>query len=201
SVLEKECGIFFGGETCPLRLWALIYGGTPDLARIRITATIVGDKRIKGDATRRDSSPNKRDLTLTLTMADKFQDFRVDASANYGSIFQSKPTDARNDSTAIQTYAEQIRNVEDALRLDLTIPLEGGLHPEYHIGDVINQVSGRNVSLKQSDVRYPQIVGIVHHFQQQQVELLLESFRKERPQMVLSGGQMQVVGAPTGANK
>lgn len=194
SVLEKECGIVFDGATAPLQLWSLVYAGTPELVHVRITATIAGDNRVKGDATRQASSSNKRDITLTLTMPDKFQDSRIDESTNYGSIFQDKPTDARDDTTAIQSYAEQIRNVEDCLRLDLAVPLEGGLHPEYQIGNVIKKLGGRNIWLDLSSNRFPQVVGIVHHFQQQQVELLLESFRKERPRVVLNNGNREVIG-------
>ncbi len=78
----------------------------------------------------------------------------------------------------------------------MTIPLEGGLHPEYEIGDMIPRVGARNLSLKQSDTRMPQVVGIVHHFQEQQVELLVESFRKERPRIVHGqNAEMQARGA------
>ncbi len=199
SVLEKEAGIVFDGETPPPQLWSIIYGGHPEKARVRITATLVGDKRVKGDAVRLESSKHSLDIPLTLDVSDKFQDSRVDDSLNYGSIFYGDPTDARDDTTAIQTYAETIRTAEDALRLDTSIPLEGCNHPEYQIGDVLPLIKGRNLPLDLATNRYPQIVGIVHHFQSQQVELLLESFRKERPRVVLSNNGREVVAPKTAA--
>lgn len=195
AVLEKEAGIFFDGDTVPLQLWALIYGGTPDLARVRITATLTGDRRVKGDAVRQAASSNAQDLTLVLEMPDKFQNSKVDTSTNYGSIFSDHPTLARDDTAAILSYAQQVRSAEDAIRLDTSIPLEGALHPEYQIGDVLPLVAGRNLSLQLAANRYPQVVGVVHHFQGQQVELLLESFRKERPRVVLDNGNRLAVGA------
>lgn len=193
SVLEKEAGIVFDGETPPVQLWSLIHGGTPEKARVRITATLSGDRRVKGDAVRLASSPNKLDVVLTLDVSDKFQDSRVESSGEYQSVFWDSPTSARNDTSAIQQYAEQIRTAEDALRLDTSIPLEGLNHPEYQIGDVLPLVKGRNISLDLATNRWPQIVGIVHHFQSQSVELLLESFRKERPRVVLSNNSREVV--------
>lgn len=201
SVLEKEAGIVFDGDTPPPQLWSLIYGGQADGCHVRITATLVGDNRVKGDAVRQSSSPNKLDMTLTLDVADKFQDSQVDDSEAFGSIFAASPTDARDDTVAIQDYAEQVRDIEDALRLDTSIPLEGALHPEYEIGNILGQIGGRAVSLKLAESRYPQIVGIVHHFQRQQVELLLESFRKERPRVVLENQNRVVVGPKPNVKK
>ena len=195
SVLEKECGIVFDGDAVPLQLWTLIYNGTPDDAHVRITATITGDVRVKGDAVRQATSSNGVDIILTLDVSDRFQNSKVDTSTPYGSIFSADPTDARDDTAAILTYAQQIRTAEDAIRLDTSIPLEGALHPEYQIGDVLPNVTGRNLDLTLAANRWPQVVGIVYHFQGQQVELLLESFRKERPRVVLSNKALDVVGA------
>jgi hypothetical protein len=193
SVLEKEAGIFFTGDTPPPQLWRFFYENKYSDFHLRITATLTGDYRVKGEAVRRASSSNKQDVTLALDVSDKFQDSRVDTSEQFKSKFRNKPTDARNDTAAILTYAQQIRNVEDCLRLDTSIPLEGALHPEYQIGDVIRTIAGRNVDLQLADGRYPQVVGIIHHFQEQQVELLLESFRKERPRVVIEDKQATVV--------
>jgi hypothetical protein len=184
SVLEHECGIYFDGDTPPDKLWALIYSDNADDAMVRITATIVGDRRLKGDATRQDGSANKSDITMTLDVSDRFQDSRIDESTNYGSIFAANPTEARNDTEAIQAYAEEVRETTDSLRLDMSLPIEGAYHPEFQIGDVIEKVSGRNIRLLLASGRYPQVVGIVHHCQGQQVELLMESFRKERPRII-----------------
>ena len=194
SVLEKECGIWFNGETPPTQLWKLFYGNHYEDARLRITATIRGDFCVKGDAIRRVGSPNKLDVVLPLDLGDKFQDSKVVSGGNLGSIFAADPTDARDDTAAIQQYCEQVRNVEDCLRMDSAIPLEGPLHPEYQIGDMLQRIDGRNLSLDLGSGRFPQVVGVVIHFQEQKCELLIESFRKERPRVVLEDQRRLVVG-------
>jgi hypothetical protein len=192
SVLEKECGILFEGNLPPEELWSLIADGTPANARVRITATVVGDQRVKGIATRRDRSPNGQDVTLVLDLHDRFQFSAVDSS----SIFHARPSIARDDSTVIQTYAESVRDIEDAMKIHCSLTLEGVNHPEYEIGDLIENVMGRNLSLNGynpsggSSPRNPQIVGFVWHLSDgQRLELMLDSFERERPQIVTDNHQ------------
>jgi len=181
AVLEKQCGIMFDGETPPEPLWRKIRAGTPDQALVRITATIAGDRRLTGIATRQPDSVNGLDMTLVLDVSDKFQKSKISTR----SIFHGQPTEARDDTTAIQNYANDVRTIEDVMRLDCSIRLEGFLHPELQIGDTLPNVSGRNLSLKLNAAeRAPQIIGFNLDCQQQSVELLLESYRKERPHVV-----------------
>lgn len=191
SVLEKECGILFEGASVPEGLWALISNGHHDQALVRITATVVGDKRVKGTATRQARSPNAQDITLVLDLHDRFQFSKVDSS----SIFASRTSTARDDSTAIQTYAEKVRDIEDACKIHCSIVLEGIGHPQYAIGDLINNVNGRGLSLNGynpqggGSTRNPQIVGFTWHLAgNQRLELMLDSFERERPQILHEKG-------------
>jgi hypothetical protein len=190
SVLEKECGILFEGSSVPEGLWALISNGHPDQALVRITATIVGDKRVNGIATRQARSPNAQDVTLVLDLHDRFQFSKVDSS----SIFASRPSTARDDSTAIQTYAESVRDIEDACKIHCSIVMEGIGHPQYQMGDLITNVQGRGLSLNGynpqggGSTRNPQIVGFTWHLAgNQRLELMLDSFERERPRGRASG--------------
>lgn len=191
SVLEKECGILFEGTTPPGPLWELM-SDDPDKARVRITATVVGDQRLKGIATKRANSPNAQDVPLVLDLQDRFQFSKVDDT----SIFSGRPSIARDDSTAIQTYAETVRDIEDACHIHCSLTLEGIQHPQYHIGDLLTNVSGRNLTLNAfspsggADTRNPQIVGFVWHLEgNQRLELLLDSFERERPQIIHESGR------------
>jgi hypothetical protein len=191
SVLEKECGILFEGPLPPDALWSLM-AEDPTLVKIRITATIVGDQRVKGIATKRAQSPNGQDVTLVLDLHDRFQFSKVDSS----SIFASRPSIARDDTSVIQAYATSVQAIEDAMKIHCSIPLEGIAHPEYSMGDLIDSVSGRNLSLNGydptggEDTRNPQIVGFVYHLQGgQRMELMLDSFERERPEVVMDNHQ------------
>lgn len=192
SVLEKECGILFEGTTPPDALWALISAGTPEKALVRITATVVGDQRLSGIATRQAKSPNGQDVTLVLDLHDRFQFSKVDST----SIFSGRPSTARDDTTVIQAYAESVRDIEDAMKIHCSITLEGVSHPEYQIGDRIESIDGRNLTLNGYDetaganTRNPQIVGIAYHLAGgQRMELMLDSFERERPQIVMDNHQ------------
>jgi len=189
SILEKECGIWFEGPRPPSELWDLVSSGNADKVRVRITAVIAGDLRLTGTATRRDQSPNGQDVTLALDLRDRFQNSAVDAE----SVYHERESTARDDATEIQTYAEDIRDIEDAMRIPCSVTLEGVKHPEYLMGDLIDQVDGRNLSLNGydpnagADTRNPQIVGFTYHLNGgQRLELLLDSFKKQRPQILTS---------------
>ena len=133
---------------------------------------------MQGIATRSDKSVNGVDMTLVLEMPHKFQDSRVDSR----SIYTGFHTEARNDTATILAYAQEVQTLEDVMRLDCSVTLEGALHPELSIGDTIPKVTGRNLSMKLNDAgRAPQIVGFNIDCQNQRVELLLESYRKEMP--------------------
>lgn len=186
SVLEKECGILFEGPTPPDALWNYMLA-EPEKARVRITATVRGDSRLTGIATRRSQSPNGLNIALVLNVRDKFQNSEV----RPGSLFASSASIARNDQTAINTYAETVRNIEDAAQVGCSIRLEGVDHDEYQIGDLIDKVDGRNLSLDgyvasagSVTPRRPQVIGFNYLVAGgQRVELLLESFKQERPEV------------------
>ena len=199
SVLEKECGILFEGTTPPGPLWDLMTD--PDQVRVRITATVVGDQRLKGIATKRDSSPNAQDVPLVLDLQDRFQFSKVDEE----SIFTGRPSIARDDTTAIQTYAESVRDIEDACHIHCSVTLEGIAHPQYSIGNLIDNVKGRNLTLNAfnpsggANTRNPQIVGFVWHLAgNQRLELLLDSFERERPQVIHENGHGGAVSTGMG---
>lgn len=186
SILAKECGIMFEGPTPPEALWQYMLE-EPDLARVRITATILGDRRITGIAERRDQSPNGLNLTLVLDLGENFQDSAVHSQ----SLFEASESIARDDQEAIDEYAETVRDIEDAAQISCSVRLEGIEHAEYEFGDLIEKVEGRNLSLDgytpatgAVTPRRPQVVGFNYLVAGgQHLELLLESFKQERPEV------------------
>jgi hypothetical protein len=172
SVLQKECGILFEGDTPPEEL-------LHEEARVRVTATVMGDRRVRGEATRRESSPNGRDLTLVLEVKDKFHDRAVDSL----SIFDGDDNpDTRNDWDEAEDYAEKLRDVEDCATVAVQVTLDGADHPEFELGKLIEKVEGRELSLDandpdQGEPRRLQIVGMSWRlYGEQHLSLMLETY-------------------------
>ncbi|QDU03152.1 hypothetical protein V6x_28640 [Gimesia chilikensis] len=196
SVLNKECGIYFEGALPPDELWTLI-NEDPSKARVRVTAVVEGDKRRVVTIDRQESSPNGADITMFLDMSSRYH-WRViellgtipTSNKIQVSTIKDKVDFTNNDiddRTRLQTFAEEIQGVEDVTLLSCSLYLDGVDFPEYEIGKLIDKVDGRNLDLnaknpEQSEKRLPQIVGINEYFNsEQKTELLLESFKEERP--------------------
>lgn len=186
SVLEHQGGILFEGRQVPSALWGLGQdeaesGNRP---RLRITATIMGDRRVQGLAVLRPQSPQSLPVRLVLDLPDKFQDAQIVA----GSHFAGTLTHARNDSSACATYAATIRTLEEVATLSCSVMLEGLQHPELEIGQLVDEIDGVEIRLQENRTnpadpkRFVQIVGFNYDLQRQMTEVLLETFDEERPE-------------------
>jgi len=161
-VLPDQIGILFTGNTPPE---ALI--GAGDKAGVRITCVVAGDAKLVGDAARKTFGPvNGRVVELVLDMPQKFRKNWVQQDGDYASTLALDEAGAEtaDDSIAITTYAEKIRDDHEVAELDCEFSLPG-LHIEYKIGDLITKINGREISLDQASVdatlpRYPQITKI-----------------------------------------
>ena len=161
-VLPDQIGILFTGNTPPE---ALI--GAGDKAGVRITCVVAGDAKLVGDAARKLIGPvNGRVVELVLDMPQKFRKNWVQKDGDYASTLALDEAGAEtaDDSIAITTYAEKIRDDHEVAELDCEFSLPG-LHIEYKIGDLITKINGREISLDQASVdatlpRYPQITKI-----------------------------------------
>lgn len=192
QVLEKQMGIIFTGDAVPDALWRCFVTGRPEDAKIRITASIALDRRLK-DATGFDAaSPSGLNQILSIDMHDKFQFSEVDLNSALPNPVPAGGVPGRIiDTVRIRDYATKVRTIEDAMHADCSLELEGCLHPELHIGDRVPVIAGRDITLKLNNPTadgdeqfYPQIVGFKYHCQQQRLEVMLESFRKERPVVI-----------------
>ena len=201
SVLDKECGIYFEGSTPPDALWLLV-NEDPAKARLRVTAVVEGDKRRVVTIDRAENSPNGADVTMFLDLSAQYH-WRVisllgtipDTNQIQPSIMKDKLLHENNDiddEADLQTFSEKVVEVEDVTLLSCSLPLDGVDHPEYEIGKLIDEVNGRSLDLNaknpdQSGSRLPQIVGISEFYNgEQKTELLLESFKEERPRTEVS---------------
>lgn len=104
---------------------------------------------------------NARVNEQVILAPEKFQRRWRQSSGAYASVLTGS-ADERNDSTAIESYAEKIRDQNHYAEIDCEFRLPGW-HKEYKIGDLITKVEGREISLDSAPStaptrRYVQIV-------------------------------------------
>jgi len=178
---HHECAIYFSDNQPP---GDLIAAGND--ARIRITATIRGDTRVQGISDRRPDSPNGEDVTLFLDNHDWFADRRIQKTGSYASQLALSVwgSDERDDTNAIQAFADKVRNQEDAIRLSATFTIHG-INGVYRMGQMIDKIDGRNISLNRmsksrEEKRYLQITEISFDTQGQTTSLRVDSLELKK---------------------
>lgn len=176
SILNDQIGIYFSGPTPPSYIVAQDY-----YARIRITGTVQGDSRLSVRKTRRETSVNKLPIELFLDLSDRFHDRSVQETGDYASVLAGSTfgADERDDETTMDEFVTKVRDTEDVANLQATITLHG-LNFEYEIGQVLNKIEGRRITLDRlsktdPDERFMQIVGIQYDLQRQRTQLMVES--------------------------
>ena len=146
-----------------------------------MTCVIACDKRISYTAERRPSSPNGRDIELTLDASDRFFKKTVHTSSSfYGD--EQLLNDEVDSTTDIEEYAESLRDINDSANLQVYLNLFGIYH-SYQRGDLITKIDGRNISLNRnsSDVatkKFLQVTRVVWDYQNQRTGLITAAFTR-----------------------
>lgn len=160
DILDDEIGVYFDGNKPPAELWEQ---GSDDIAnmRLRLTCVVSCDKRLEYTATRQTSSPNSRDIEIYIDASDRFFNKQVDSGSTFYGVYDALEKD---DSTAIQTYAENLRDINDSAMIDVSIVLFG-LVNSYKRGELLTKVEGRNISFNRNSTdastkKYLQITGV-----------------------------------------
>lgn len=171
TVLDNQIGVNFAGDSPPAEL---IARGAD--ARLRITCTVRSNKRLKSTASRVDSSANLRVNELIVDCKDKFKFRAIISSGPYVSMLIEEPaSDDRIDTAEIETFAENLREIQDTAIMRGTITMIG-LHHHLRVGQTISEIKGRNISLNRMSPnaaakKYLQIVSITHDHEKQQTTL------------------------------
>lgn len=142
-------------------------------ARLRLTGTIRGDKRIEHEVDRTEDSPTSIETRLFLDLSHRFHK-RGRATSTMSGEF-----DEAADQTALEDFLEKVADSTKAAVIGSQLPLDG-LVFEYLIGDVIENIQGRNLSLNRlatdAEKRGVQIVGITWHIDRQRTLLTVTPF-------------------------
>jgi len=156
KLCPDQIGVYFDGNEIPQELYDAGSSG-----RLRITGTVFSDYRVRGYAAKQAWSVNARVNEQVILAPENFQRRWRQSSGTYASVLTGS-ADERNDSTAIEDYAEKIRDQNHYAEIDCEFRLPGW-HKEYKIGDLITKVAGREISLDSAPSaapaqRYVQIV-------------------------------------------
>jgi hypothetical protein len=160
KVCPDQIGVYFDGHDIPVELYE-----AGNNHRLRLSGTIASDQRLSYTAYKSATNAvNGRVFAKVYTQPDKFQYIQQLTAGTLASRFAGTdyPADERNDTTAIQSYAEKLRDQNQFADLSCEFRLPGW-HDEYKIGDLLTEVDGRELSLNAAPSgstvqRYVQIV-------------------------------------------
>lgn len=168
-VLQDEIGIMFTANEPPAELVA---AGAD--AMVRITGTIQGDKRLVYTADRQTDHPNPHTAEVVLDVSDQFHYRQVVESpaTHYSRV--SGVADEIDDTTAIETFGDAVRDQKEPVMLQASVGLFG-IQLEYQIGDIVTEIDGRAIKLNRLPAargeRYLQVVGREWNFPGQRTTL------------------------------
>lgn len=156
--LPNEIGVMFTGESVPPALKA-----AGDDARLRLTGTIVGDRRIFSVAGRGNTSPLTDEIIQLIDVSDRYHDRQISDDATFGSqlvTLQSTGDEAEN-QTELDALAELIRDENEHAHIAVEALL-WGIRTAYEIGDILEKIEGKELDLSTRAAsagtpRYPQI--------------------------------------------
>lgn len=153
KLCPDQIGILFDADSPPTEL---IDAG--ENARVRVTGTLFGDKRVEGLATKQAWAVNGRTVELVLNRPDKFQSRWRQTIGDFKSVFTDQSplpeADERDDTEEILLYAETLRDQNHYADVTCEFRLPGW-HLEYKIGDLISKIEGRELNLDASPANAP----------------------------------------------
>lgn len=170
KLCPDQIGILFDGDTPPEEI---VTAYAAENCMLRITGTVRMDNRLEGLAERESWAVNGRIVEVVINRPDKFQKRSRCTATSFGngheyrSMFDiaaettENGADERDDTDAILTYAEALRDQNHYAELTCEFRLPGW-HIEYEIGDLISRIAGREISFDAApnsapEVRYVQV--------------------------------------------
>ncbi len=182
--LERECGIRFSGSEPPaeIRGQGVDSDGKP-VAKIRVTATVVCDKRLILAREAADSLLSDR-RELVLDVKSKFKFRKVHNSSIYAVRVlagELKSTEIEH-TAAMSIMADELLENWNQASIDGNLVLAGaGFDAQQVLGEPLGGVSGRNVLLatNRAETKFPTVIGIRIDFERQQTSVTLDTWQRE----------------------
>jgi hypothetical protein len=182
EILTNECGIRFTIATLPPEISMM-----PNL-RIRITASVYSDERIKHTTKPTPNSPQPDVAPTLIDVTDRFHFRKIHKDSEFlkGEKKDRYENSQVDDTKRLIEFAERIVAATDHLDVRGTAVIPNLDGDPYDLGDIIEKIEGRDISLNAGGpsssplIRHPQVVGITYDYTNQKRILALEVFRDTR---------------------
>lgn len=178
-ISNKECAVLFTGTHPPKEI---VRQGTS--AKVRVTATIRFDRRIRKVAVHQQGSPLSDVQRLVLDLRDRFHWRYVSTESQYHSAVEggTQLANQADDREKLQEYVEEIRRAWDQASVNGPITLEGCDRIGYELGVAIRGIEGRQIlfNSRYDNEVFPTIVGVTYDCQNQRTHLQLDQYRKAK---------------------
>jgi hypothetical protein len=182
EILSNECGVRFTGATLPPEL------SMQTNLRVRITASVYSDERIKHTTKPTPNSPQPDIAPTLIDVTDRFHYRKIHKDSQFlkndrGDRYENSQVD---DTKRMIEFAERIVAATDHLDVRGTAVIPNLDGDSYDLGDIIEKIEGRDISLDAGGpsssplIRHPQVVGITYDYTNQKRILALEVFRDTR---------------------
>jgi len=180
-LLENECGIYFTSQLPPLQLMAfgLEQGTNVPRAKIRITASLLGDQRVRYEETTRSDMINQK---VEVIKMPSFKLRVVDQASKhfpYKNTSLYKNTE-KDDRQAIKDLAAELSDNWGHSNISANVKLIG---VDYELDDKLGRpvegINGRNVwfVLDPQQRKYPTLLGWEMDYQNQTTTLQIGTLR------------------------
>lgn len=178
QILDKECGIRFGGLHVPPDL--VEYGVAR--ARIRVTAAVEMDTRVYATAIAV-TSPNAHRVFRVVDVGSRFKDRGVLAMSKFIDRAAVSSTAVNDVPKARALAAELLANWNQA-SISGTIALPGvdWEHGSICLGRPLSGIDGRDISFqttKAGPAKFPTVTALKYDFQNQKTIVTLDTWRRD----------------------
>jgi hypothetical protein len=179
-VFDRECGIRFNGEMPPYEL------RTAEKPEIRVTASVDSDTRVTSlDEPHKSLLQGTKRLLLNVGGKFKYRKRSKDSKfAQEGFIVSFSPSTTEADDTSlIADASKSLLSRGNSASVAGTVKLFGLEHPTAQVGAIATGIPGRKLGFRVDagndlvNARFPTVVGLRFNFQDQSLDLVLDTFR------------------------
>ena len=181
-------GLAIPAGTGKVNLVEWVVGNTANRPRLMLTCVIEGDRGMDVSAPKRPSSPTRFTIIRHVDARDRFKRTVISASSEWGvGPVTGDEEVIRDDAPEALAHAAGVQRARERATFAGTITIPR-LSTAYSLGDRIERVKGRNLSLRSNAAAeagespsYPVVVGIAWEFDGRQSTTLTLSDRRAEP--------------------